>query len=325
LVSRSGHEADVKSRTLTRLYNERPAWLENAHHELDQAVASACGWIDYTAEISNDEIIRRLLPLNLELAGDLFESTNARVTEHEEVPNRRAKRALQPSPATLERRLAIVCTLVNRLADDQNFGRTKLAKLFYLVDATQSLNLDTSYQRKAAGPLDARALYDAETGLEALAVKHKYLSVEKIGRKITYRRGPNLGEALDNARTVLGTSRKAINRLIDRFRKLDTDQCEIVATLYACWNDLLLDDMDTVDASIIREFLGSWHERKRRFSRQRLQRALDWMKANDLVPTGKATHTLRRSASVPRAGTSSDSSAVTRPPYKERLRKSSRR
>jgi hypothetical protein len=31
----------LKKRTLTNLYNTRPAWLENAHRELDKAVATA--------------------------------------------------------------------------------------------------------------------------------------------------------------------------------------------------------------------------------------------------------------------------------------------
>jgi hypothetical protein len=187
--------------------------------------------------------------------------------------------------------MAVVCTLVNRLADDPHFGRTKMAKLFYLADASEKLELGTTYYRKAAGPLDTAALYDAETGLEAFAVKHRYISVERTGRKVTYRRGPNLENALDSARKVLGNKRRAVNRLIDCFRQLDTDQCEIVATLYACWNDLLLDGKDASEESVVNEFLGSWHESKRRFSRQRLLKALAWMKQNQLVPTGRAAHT----------------------------------
>jgi type II restriction/modification system DNA methylase subunit YeeA len=65
-VAKPGHEADLKKRTLTNLYNARPAWLDLAHKELDKAVASAYGWTDYTAEMPDDEILRRLLALNLE-------------------------------------------------------------------------------------------------------------------------------------------------------------------------------------------------------------------------------------------------------------------
>lgn len=65
-VAKPGHEADLKKRTLTNLYNGRPAWLNLAHQQLDAAVAAAYGWKDYTPEISDEEILRRLLTLNLE-------------------------------------------------------------------------------------------------------------------------------------------------------------------------------------------------------------------------------------------------------------------
>ncbi|MEO0035661.1 MAG: putative methyltransferase yeeA [Pseudomonadota bacterium] len=54
-------EAELKTRTLTNLYNQRPTWLVNAHRELDQAVARAYGW---TADISDDEALSRLFALN---------------------------------------------------------------------------------------------------------------------------------------------------------------------------------------------------------------------------------------------------------------------
>jgi hypothetical protein len=65
-VAKPGHEADLKKRTLTNLYNARPAWLDLAHKQLDLAVAAAYGWADYTPEMPDDEILRRLLALNLE-------------------------------------------------------------------------------------------------------------------------------------------------------------------------------------------------------------------------------------------------------------------
>jgi type II restriction/modification system DNA methylase subunit YeeA len=57
--------AILKKRTLTNLYNERPAWLANAHRELDTAVAAAYGW---PAEISQEDALARLLQLNRERA-----------------------------------------------------------------------------------------------------------------------------------------------------------------------------------------------------------------------------------------------------------------
>ncbi len=44
----------------------RPAWLDNAHRALDKAVAVSYGWDDYTPEMTDAEILSRLLALNLE-------------------------------------------------------------------------------------------------------------------------------------------------------------------------------------------------------------------------------------------------------------------
>ena len=59
--------AKLKERTLTNLYNKRAkgeaAWLALAHERLDAAVAAAYGW---PADLSDDEILARLLALNHE-------------------------------------------------------------------------------------------------------------------------------------------------------------------------------------------------------------------------------------------------------------------
>ena len=60
-------EADLQAlrkRTLTNLYNQRPAWLAMAHEQLDAAVAAAYGWDDYTPAMPDEEILMRLLALN---------------------------------------------------------------------------------------------------------------------------------------------------------------------------------------------------------------------------------------------------------------------
>lgn len=63
-VAKPGHEADLKTRTLTNLYNARPVWLALAHETLDKAVAAANGWSDYTPAMEDGEILSRLLAMN---------------------------------------------------------------------------------------------------------------------------------------------------------------------------------------------------------------------------------------------------------------------
>ena len=61
-----GAAAILKKRTLTNLYNERPAWLDHAHHALDSAVAAAYGWREdfESGALTDEAILDRLFQLN---------------------------------------------------------------------------------------------------------------------------------------------------------------------------------------------------------------------------------------------------------------------
>ncbi len=57
----------LKRRTLTNLYNERPTWLDLAHKRLDEAVFAAYGW---DPAMSDEELLAALLELNLARAAE---------------------------------------------------------------------------------------------------------------------------------------------------------------------------------------------------------------------------------------------------------------
>jgi hypothetical protein len=62
----SSADSELKKRKLTNLHNQRPTWLDIAHKRLDASVFAAYGW---PADLSGDEILERLLALNLARAG----------------------------------------------------------------------------------------------------------------------------------------------------------------------------------------------------------------------------------------------------------------
>jgi hypothetical protein len=59
-------ENQLKERTLTNLYNQRPIWLDLARKKFNAAVAASYGW---PADLNDEEILAQLLALNLERAG----------------------------------------------------------------------------------------------------------------------------------------------------------------------------------------------------------------------------------------------------------------
>lgn len=66
--------AKLKKRTLTNLYNERPAWLDLAHKKLDVAVSAAYGW---PADLTDEQILEELLALNLARAAEEAKAASA--------------------------------------------------------------------------------------------------------------------------------------------------------------------------------------------------------------------------------------------------------
>jgi hypothetical protein len=58
-------EAELKTRTLTKLYNARPTWLRMAHDMLDDAVLDAYGWAH---NLIDTELLELLFVLNRERA-----------------------------------------------------------------------------------------------------------------------------------------------------------------------------------------------------------------------------------------------------------------
>ena len=50
--------ASLSKRTLTNLYNQRPAWLALAHKKLDEAVFAAYGW---DPGISDEDLLAKAL------------------------------------------------------------------------------------------------------------------------------------------------------------------------------------------------------------------------------------------------------------------------
>ncbi|MBC7365357.1 MAG: class I SAM-dependent DNA methyltransferase [Undibacterium sp.] len=81
---------ELKARTLTALYNERPAWLDFAHRRLDAVVAAAYGW---PADVTDAQILERLLALNLARATREAEAAKAAALATKPRKAQRAKQA----------------------------------------------------------------------------------------------------------------------------------------------------------------------------------------------------------------------------------------
>jgi type I restriction enzyme, S subunit len=183
------------------------------------------------------------------------------------------------------------CYLVNRLVAKPTFGRTTHMKLIYLADTHLGFNFQGNYMREAAGPLDMN-LYQVEKQAEAKGWYTLTLAPLKSGvDKVTYHATDALAAKARQVAEALGDRRQDLDRLIALFGDKRTDDVQIIATLFAAWNDALLDGESPSDNWIIQEVRENWHAEKQRFTAEKLGHWLDWMRKHHLVPTGKPPRT----------------------------------
>ena len=114
-------------------------------------------------------------------------------------------------------------------------------------------------------------------------------------KKIEYRPGRALAEQSAQAERIFTPEqRKGFDRLLTLFSDRTTEEAEIIATLFAAWNDFLIDGHAPDDNEIIREVRENWHEKKERFTPAQLRKWLGWLRQNDVVPTGRPPRTMHQ-------------------------------
>jgi|GEM_PF-139549 len=207
-----------------------------------------------------------------------------------------ASRPLRVPKKVTQRRGAIAAyTIANstgkgkKASKSKSLGRTKLAKILYIAQTHEELDLEFTFQRYAAGPFD-----EAIFKLEGTAKKSDWFDKEdRPSYGVTYHPAAKTDAMCEQATKYLDGRKSSLDRLLRHFQKMDVSQAELFATAYAAWNDLLIDRRKAINATIIEEFYA-WDESKQKFTQSAIRRQLAWMRKEGYVPTGKGRRTMPR-------------------------------
>jgi type I restriction enzyme, S subunit len=188
-------------------------------------------------------------------------------------------------------RAAIGCYAIEHLKRNPSFGHTMNMKVVYMAQGHIGLPLDLKFERQAAGPW-----HPWIEEFDAMGQSEGWFTVtqKSIGdgrTKYEYVPKAALNQKVSEAAAVLGEHKAEFDRLLGLFADLNTEKAEIVATLFAAWNDFLIDGKTPTDDEIIREVRENWHHSKGRFTPALLQRWLDWMRRQRLTPQGYGPRT----------------------------------
>ncbi len=184
-------------------------------------------------------------------------------------------------------RSVLAAEIVEQMHEHATFGHVKFQKTLFLCERVAGLDLETRYHRAAAGPHDNRLMRSVDGQMK----KQKWFrvvprGVGADGKPVgwAYERMEKAGGHREWFEKYWAAARERIQRVIDMLRPLDTRRCEVVATLYSAWEDLLAAGREATDDAIVNEVLTNWHESKQAIPRDTWIRALGWMRKQELQP-----------------------------------------
>jgi len=196
-------------------------------------------------------------------------------------------------------RTLLAAEITHRLHSQHTFGQRKLQKVIYLAEHTARLAaIQGNYLRDAAGPHDRQLMNKVEGELQ----NHQwYERIERDTVGHAYRPLSQAGQHRQAYRSAWSAAERTnIEQVIELMRDWDTDRCEMTVTLYAAWNDFILEGRPVSDEAIVEEVMHSWNDTKLRFGKTEWLTVLEEMKKHKiLMPSGFGKRTTGGMLSLP--------------------------
>lgn len=168
----------------------------------------------------------------------------------------------------------------------ETFGYVKAEKINHMVEYHLGISLGRIPVKDVAGPND----YPNLRKTSHRADKANWFRVSKTGRgNYVFLPKPGFAQLQDRTRKILGDKLSDVENLLQQMLPMTSRQAEVLATVYAAWNNLLLMGVTPDDERIVTEARESWHESKLGIERSRFFKAIQWMRKNALTPSGRGS------------------------------------
>ncbi|MTI86592.1 MAG: type I restriction endonuclease subunit S [Balneolaceae bacterium] len=225
--------------------------------------------------------------------GELVKEEPAKILEFQQSPQRYYKN----KPTDLH--AGLMCKIIDAHYKNekhlQKLNHVKCEKIIHMLESHEGIELERKPVKDAAGPDDFPKLKKIE---HRAKFKNWFEKDKSLGGKFGYGYKPkkSLGYAISDLEKIEGLPLEAIDKMIGLFLKMDKERAEIVATLYAAWNNFLIDGHQPSDEEIVRAAREDWSKQKLNIKRHRFFKALPWMRKNGLIPAGKGKRVLSRNS-----------------------------
>lgn len=182
---------------------------------------------------------------------------------------------------------ALAYKVIKHSGDDLK-GRIHLMKMIFILDIMLGLNLGINYLRYNHGPYNP-IIESIEKNLSDKGI----ISVN-TAKNYSY---TVIDDSFDSKYNELFAKHNSeIEKIIDYMKRMKSSRAEKIATLYAAWNDMVIDGVQNItDKMIIDDVMNNWTENKAKTDFSTWQHILNDMKDKKIIPHGYGKHTRPRS------------------------------
>lgn len=184
------------------------------------------------------------------------------------------------------KRMVLGAEIASQCYKERTFGSVKFQKLVFLCEHASDMEFSTNYTKQAAGPFDNKFMHSARKEFKT----QKWFKIEnkKINNfnKVCFEPMENFGNHKKFYFSYFNSSINEIQYVIDLLKKSYTNEVELVATIFACWLEII-EKRQMFSEKLIISKVYKWSKEKKKYTVLDISSKLKWMKEIGLTPVKK--------------------------------------
>ncbi len=177
------------------------------------------------------------------------------------------------------KRTVLAAEIVYQLRNENTLGHLKLQKLIYLCQNVSHINLHTNFLKQAMGPYDNRLMRSIDKKFR----ENKWFSFNSNGYQ-KYQPLEKCGGHKEWYERYFEDQLEEIGLIIEKFRKTRTRRIELIATIFACWKEIIDNKQLLNNEAIIQKFYN-WHPDKSKFEVNEIVDTISFMREDGFYPS----------------------------------------
>jgi len=189
---------------------------------------------------------------------------------------------IEITQSTIAPRKILAGRIIQLCNSSRYFGHTTFQKNLYLCETHAKIEVyETNYAKDRAGPFDKDFFFPFLKEME----KEEWFYEEQKGSITYFRTGEKVGKLVKDYATHFRQYNNAIRFVLQLMKDKTTDESELVATIYAVWNNYLILKKGLNNSTLIEE-VYDWSSSKIKFTKTDITNTWQWMKEQNFIPHG---------------------------------------